>query len=256
MKLATWNVNSLRTRLPHVLRWWDATQPDVLLLQETKVEDALFPRTALEERGLHLAIHGQKSYNGVAIVSKHPITDVVHGFNGQIFNDHARVITATTGGLRVMSVYVPQGESVDSPKFAFKQQFAQRLTAKLAGQLALHPKLVVGGDFNVAMTELDVDDPAKRAGHCMFTLDERAWLGSLINLGLHDALRLVDATGKVFSWWDYRDLAFVKNRGLRIDYLFVSAALKAKVSDVTHFKDERTQPQPSDHVPVMVEITV
>lgn len=254
MKIATWNVNSLRTRMPHVLRWWDEHQPDILLLQETKVEDSLFPRTPFEERGLHLAIHGQKSYNGVAIISRHPITEVVHGFNGDIFNDHARVITATTGGLRVMSVYVPQGESTDSPKFAFKQEFAARLTTKLRQQLVQFPRFVVGGDFNVAMDDRDVDDPVKRSGQCMFTEGERAWLAGLTTLGLHDALRLITAEGGTFSWWDYRELGFAKNRGMRIDYLFVSAALKGKITAVTHSRDERKAIQPSDHIPVMVEL--
>ncbi len=252
MKIATWNVNSLRIRMEHVLDWWDATQPDVLLLQETKVEDDKFPREPFAQRGLQLAIHGQKSYNGVAIVSRLPVTDVMHGFNGHIFNDHARVIAATVGGIRVASVYAPQGESTDSAKFAFKREFYQHIQQWVGG-MAGQP-LVAGGDFNIAADARDVDDPAKREGKCMFTPEERGWVEDLKKHNLHDAFRLVSDESGVFSWWDYRELAFQKNRGLRIDYLFVSDALKPRVAGVTHFREERKRTQPSDHVPVLLEL--
>lgn len=256
MKIATWNVNSLRIRLQHVLEWWDATQPDVLCLQETKVEDHLFPREAFAERGLQLAIHGQKSYNGVAIISRLPITDVVHGFQGHIFNDHARLISATVGGIRVANAYVPHGEDFLSPKYAFKQEFYQRLTADAMTQMTKNPAFVLMGDFNVATDARDVDDEAKRAASTLYSPAARQWLEDFKDrTRLHDAFRLVNDEGGIFSWWDYRDLAFQKNRGMRIDYHFISDALKPILEDVVHHRDERIKTQPSDHVPVMLTLS-
>ncbi|MCP5405333.1 MAG: exodeoxyribonuclease III [Pseudomonadaceae bacterium] len=260
MKIASWNVNSLRTRMGHVLAWWDAHQPDVLLLQETKVADEMFPRAPFEERGLHVAIHGQKSYNGVAIVSRHPLGDVEQGFHGDVFADHARLIAATVahpkGNLRVASAYVPNGESTQSPKFVFKEEFYAHLTAWAAREVAAFPQLVVGGDFNISADERDVDNPAKRSKECMFTSAERGWLQTFAGDHLHDALRLTTDEAGLFSWWDYRSYAFVNNRGMRIDYLFVSDALKAKVANVTHYRDERGKEQPSDHIPIEVELAL
>lgn len=260
MKIASWNVNSLRTRLNHVTRWWDAEQPDVLLLQETKVSDELFPQAPFAERGLHLAIHGQKSYNGVAIVSRWPLADSEIGFHGDVFEDHARLISATvqhpSGGVRVASAYVPNGESTTSPKFIFKEAFYQHLTRWAEHEGKAFPRLVVGGDFNISADERDVDNPAKRGKECMFTPPEREWLRTFAGPGLHDALRLTTDEAGLFSWWDYRSYAFVNNRGMRIDYLFVSDALKDKVAKVTHHREERGREQPSDHIPIMVELTL
>lgn len=255
MKIATWNVNSLRIRLTHVLDWWDSTQPDVLCLQETKVEDDKFPREPFAERGLQLAIHGQKSYNGVAIVSRLPVTEVVHGFNGTIFNDHARVISATVGGIRVANAYVPHGEDFTSPKYAMKQEFYRRLTEDAIAQTAKNPNFVLMGDFNVGTDARDVDEEAKRAAAVLYSPAAREWLATFKQQAkLHDAFRLVSEEGGIFSWWDYRELAFQKNRGMRIDYLFVSDALKPRVVNVTHCREERKKAQPSDHVPVLLEL--
>lgn len=256
MKIVTWNVNSLRMRLAHVGAFLDAHAPDVLLLQETKVEDAKFPRLEFESRGYHVAIHGQKSYNGVAIASKTPLTDVVNGFNGHVFNDHARLISATTNGVRVASVYVPNGSQVGDPKFTFKTDFMRELTGWMVEQTGRHPRVAIGGDFNIAWDERDVDDVARRAGECMFTPPERDWLHGFAATGLVDALRCVNDAAGVFSWWDYRELAFVKNRGMRIDYVFVSAALKGQVREVIHHRDERKRAQPSDHIPVAADVAL
>jgi exodeoxyribonuclease-3 len=255
MKIATWNVNSLRIRLDHVLNWWDATQPDVLCLQETKVEDDKFPREPFAKRGLQLAIHGQKSYNGVAIISRLPITDVVHGFQGEIFNDHARIISATVGGLRLANAYVPHGEDFTSPKYAFKQEFYRRLADDALRQMAWNPNFILMGDFNVATDARDVDEEAKRAAAVLYSPEARQWLADFKQkTGLHDAFRLISEEGGIFSWWDYRDLAFQKNRGMRIDYHFISNALKPRLANVYHCRDERTRPQPSDHVPVLLTL--
>ena len=255
MKIASWNVNSLRIRLAHVLDWIDANRPDVLCLQETKVEDTLFPREAFEERGLNLAFHGQKSYNGVAIVSKSPIGKVVHGFGGHILNDHARLISATVGGVRLGNAYVPHGEDFSSPKYAMKQEFYRRLSGLAVAEQAANPGYVLMGDFNVATDARDVDDEPKRAASTLYSPEARAWLASFREKsGLADAFRLKSDGGGVFSWWDYRENALSLNRGMRIDYLFVSPALAPKVRKVWHDKDERAKTQPSDHVPVVLEL--
>lgn len=258
--VATWNVNSIRTRMPHVVRWLDEHRPDVLLVQETKVDNPQFPHDAFAARGLHVAIHGQKSYNGVAIVSRHPLADIRMGFNGEDLDGQTRIIAATVqaGGqpLRVISAYVPNGESPASPKFDFKQRFYARLTAHMQTELAAHARLALGGDFNISWDERDVDDPARRIKECMFTPAEQQWLRQVAEVGLHDALRLTDDAAGIFSWWDYRELGFAKNRGMRIDYVFVSAALKALVQGVEHHRDERKQTQPSDHIPVLVRLAL
>ncbi|HEX2859585.1 MAG TPA: exodeoxyribonuclease III [Alphaproteobacteria bacterium] len=256
MKIATWNVNSLRTRLSHVTRWLGTHKADVLCLQETKVEDSLFPLEALAEHGYFAAYHGQKSYNGVAIIARQKPTNVVFGFNGNIHNEQSRVIAATVGDTRIISAYVPQGESLDSPKFAFKQEFYVRLTEYAAEQAKLHPKLVVVGDFNISFDDRDVDDPKRRGKQVMFTPPEREWLGAFAQkANLSDAFRLVSDESGIFSWWDYRMWAAAPYKvGMRIDYVFVSEALKAKVKAVVHSKEERAELQPSDHIPVMAEL--
>lgn len=257
--VATWNVNSIRIRMPHIVRWWDEHKPDVLLLQETKVDNPQFPHDAFAARNLHVAVHGQKSYNGVAILCRHPLADIHMGFNGEDLDGQTRVIAATVqahGPLRVISAYVPNGETPTSVKFDFKHRFYAKLNGHLQTELAAHPRLVLGGDFNISWDERDVDDPARRVKECMFTPTEQQWLRQVAAVGLHDALRLTDQTAGIFSWWDYRELGFVKNRGMRIDYLFVSEALKAAVQGVEHHRDERKQPQPSDHIPVVLKLAL
>lgn len=258
LRIAAWNVNSLRVRLGQVLDWMDAHRPDVLLLQETKVEDALFPVDDFAERGYFLAFHGQKSYNGVAIVSRFPLRDVEAGL-GVEEDTGARVLAATLGegerAVRVASVYVVNGEDVDSPKFAVKKRFFENLETWLQKQAKRGEKVVVGGDFNVACDARDVDDAVKREGKVLFTVDERKWLQHLLQTcGVRDALRCVSAAAGVFSWWDYRAGALEGNRGMRIDYILVGDGVEVK--EVVHHKDMRANVQPSDHVPVMATLEV
>jgi exodeoxyribonuclease-3 len=255
MKIVTWNINSLRLRMAHVTRFIDTVKPDVICFQETKVEDSLFPLEQFAERGYFAAYHGQKSYNGVAIVARQKPQEVVFGFDGFVHSDQSRVVAATIGETRIISAYVPQGEKLDSPKFAFKKEFYQHLTAYAAASAKKHGKLVVCGDFNISMDERDVDDAKRRGKQVMFTPEEREWLRHFAETaGLKDSFRLVSDEAGVFSWWDYRQWAFAPYKiGMRIDYLFTSPALTVK--RVEHFKDERGVVQPSDHVPVMVEIT-
>lgn len=259
MRIATWNVNSLRIRLPHVTRWLDDYHPDVLLLQETKVEDAQFPHDAFSGRGYTAAIHGQKGYNGVAILSRHPLSGVVTGLPDLPEPAQCRLISATVGApsgpLRVLSAYLPNGGELHSEKFLYKRAYYARLQRHLKAEMAAHAGLVIGGDFNISADDRDVDDPVKRAADVLFTPEERQWLADFRKeTGLADAFRLVSDEARVFSWWDYRDLAFQKNRGMRIDYLFVSPALAPKVAAVAHIRAERKQPQPSDHIPVMLTL--
>jgi exodeoxyribonuclease-3 len=254
MKIVTWNINSLRLRMAHVTRFIDTVKPDVICFQETKVEDSLFPLEAFAERGYFSAYHGQKSYNGVAIVARQKPQDVVFGFDGHIHNEQSRVVAATVGDVRIISAYVPQGEKLDSPKFAFKKEFYEHLTAYAAASGRKHSKLVVCGDFNISADERDVDDAKRRGKQVMFTPEEREWLRHFAETaGLKDSFRLVSDEAGVFSWWDYRQWAFAPYKiGMRIDYLFTSPALAVKA--VEHFKDERGLTQPSDHVPVMVDL--
>ncbi len=255
MHIATWNVNSLRTRLDHVLNWWDAHQPDVLCLQETKVLDENFPSAPFTERGLHIAMHGQKSYNGVATISRNPITDVVKGLPQAEINQQARVLTTTINNIIIINVYMPQGSEVGSEKFEYKRQMYAALHHYLHTQFTPDTPLILCGDMNIAHDERDVDDPGKRRGDTMFTAEEHAWLAQLENWGLADTFRLVSDQAGIFSWWDYRQLAFQKNRGMRIDMLYATPPLHPRVQAVAHHRLERKKQQPSDHIPVMLTLT-
>lgn len=254
MKIATWNVNSLRTRLDHVLNWWDAQQPDVLCLQETKVMDENFPTAPFAERGLHIAINGQKSYNGVATLSRHPIEKTVKGLPDASVNGQARVLTTRINNMHIINVYMPQGGDIESEKFQYKRSMYQALHDYLTTHFSPKDPLVLCGDMNIAHTDKDVDDPAKRSGNTMFTAEEHQWLARLTDWGLQDAFRLVSDEAGVFSWWDYRQLAFQKNRGMRIDMLYTSPPLHNKVQDVTHHRPERKKQKPSDHIPVVLTL--
>ncbi|MDD9911895.1 MAG: exodeoxyribonuclease III [Alphaproteobacteria bacterium] len=254
MKIVTWNVNSIRTRLNHVLDWWDIYQPDVLCLQETKVVDDDFPYELFEERGLYIYCHGQKSYNGVALISKEPLENIQTGFGGVDLENQARVISGDLNGVHVVNIYVPQGENAESPKFDFKRNFYAALQAELENTKDPKQPLVLLGDFNIAPQQRDVDDAEKRAGKCMFTEEEHGWLAMLESWGLQDALRLVSDKEGIFSWWDYRQGAFQRNRGMRIDLIYVTAPLASKIQAVEFFKEERMRRQPSDHIPVMLSL--
>jgi exodeoxyribonuclease III len=253
MKLATWNVNSLAVRLPQLLDWLGANQPDAMVLQETKLSDDKFPQAQIEAAGYRAQWFGQKTYNGVALLSKAEATGVVRNIPG--FDDPlARVITGTVDGIRIAGAYFPNGQAPGTEKFEYKLQWMRALRDWLAEELARHPKLVLLGDFNVAPDDRDVYDPVAWAGQIHCTDDERDRLRQLIALGLVDAFRLFEQPPKSWSWWDYRNLAFRKNQGLRIDLILVSEALKASVQACTIDRVMRKNERPSDHAPVVLTL--
>jgi exodeoxyribonuclease III len=257
MRLATWNVNSLKVRLPHVLDWLKDNPVDCLCLQETKLPDERFPVEAIAEAGYRSLCHGQPAYNGVALLwpsapGVEPL-DVARG-NPLFPEDHRRVIAATFGDVRVINVYVPNGQSVGSDKYAYKLRWLDALGAWLAGQIASYPRLALAGDFNIAPEDRDVHDPQAWAGQVLFSEPERERFRSLTALGLKDAFRLFEQPPKLFSWWDYRQLAFRRNAGLRIDHILVTGPLAARSRTCTIDKAPRRLEQPSDHAPVVLEL--
>jgi len=253
MKLATWNINSLNVRLPQVLDWLAANPVDVLALQELKLTDDKFPFEAFTQAGYHAQCFGQKTYNGVALLTRAPAINVVRNIPG-FADDMARVISADVGDLRVVGAYFPNGQEPGSDKFDYKMAWLKGLRDWLRAELAAHPKLVLMGDYNITFDDADVWDPVglKDTIHC--TEEERYQLRALIALGLHDAFRLFEQPEKSYSWWDYRDFAFRRNRGLRIDHILVSQALKPLVTACTIDKAPRKNERPSDHAPVVVEL--
>ena len=251
MKIATWNVNSLKVRLPHLLEWLAANPVDVVCLQETKQQDADFPQDALREAGYHSVFSGQKTYNGVAILSRAPLADVQHGIPG-LDDEQKRVIAATCGGVRVVCVYVPNGQSVDSDKYHYKLKWLAALRDWLQAELARHPRLAVLGDYNIAPDDRDVYDPQAWQGNVLVSEPERAAFRGLEQLGLRDAFRLFEQPEKSYSWWDYRAMAFRRNMGLRIDHILVSPALQCSACNID--KAPRKLERPSDHTPVIAEV--
>ncbi|MDE2564371.1 MAG: exodeoxyribonuclease III [Burkholderiales bacterium] len=254
MRLATWNVNSLAVRLPQVLDWLAANPVDVLALQETKLVDEKFPQAEIEAAGYAVQRYGQKTYNGVALLTRAaPATEVVRNIPG--FDDEqARVLAATCGGLRVIGAYFPNGQAPDSDKFAYKLRWLAALRDWVQAELAVHPALVLMGDFNIAPEDRDVHDPVAWAGQIHCTPQERGQFQGLIEAGLVDAFRLFEQPPRSWSWWDYRNLAFRRNQGLRIDHILVSAALRPRVRACTIDKEPRRNERPSDHAPVIVEL--
>ncbi|THF65864.1 exodeoxyribonuclease III [Pseudothauera nasutitermitis] len=251
MKIATWNVNSLKVRLPHVLDWLAANQPDALCLQELKMEDHAFPAAELEAAGYQAVFNGQKTYNGVAILTRETPQDVVRDIPG--FADaQKRIITASVGGIRVVCGYFPNGQAVGSDKFAYKMDWLAALTAWLRDELARHPRLVLAGDFNIAPEARDAHPDWKDEIHV--SADERAAFAALLDLGLHDAFRLFEQPERSYSWWDYRMGAFRRNFGLRIDHLLVSTALRERVRQCMVDKTPRKLERPSDHAPVILDL--
>ena len=253
MKLATWNVNSLTVRLPQVLDWLVTNPVDVLALQELKLTDDKFPTQAFTQAGYHAQYFGQKTYNGVALLSRTPATEVVKNIPG-FADDMARVISATVDGIRVIGAYIPNGQEPGSEKFEYKLSWLKGLRGWVREELAKTPKLVLMGDYNITFDDADVWDPVglKDTIHC--TEEERYQLRALVALGLHDALRLFKQPEKSYSWWDYRDFAFRRNHGLRIDHILVSHALKPLVTGCLIDKAPRKNERPSDHAPVVVEL--
>lgn len=254
MKIATWNVNSLNVRLPHVLDWLASAAPDVLCLQELKLEDKKFPKEAIEAAGYQVAFMGQKTYNGVAIISKRPIEDVV--YNLPNFEDEQkRLIAATINGVRIVGGYFPNGQSLDSEKYPYKLAWLAALTEWLADEMEKHPSLALMGDFNIAPYDIDVHDPKAWEGQNLVSPPEREAFFKLIGLGLTDAYRVKypDAE-KMFSWWDYRMQGFRRNLGMRIDHILLSAPLLASLTACEIDKEPRKWERPSDHAPVWATV--
>jgi exodeoxyribonuclease-3 len=255
MRLATWNVNSLNVRLPHLLDWLAAAEPDVLALQELKMEDAKFPHEAIGAAGYTAVTNGQKTYNGVALLARAPLAleSVSRDLAG--FDDpQRRVIAATVAGVRVMSVYVVNGQQVGSEKYDYKLRFLAALRDQLHGELAAHGKLAVMGDYNIAPTPEDTHDPAVWEGNILCSPQERAALQGLCDLGLVDAYTRPFAPEGRFTWWDYRQAGFRRNLGLRIDHILLSAALADTARDWKVDLAPRRLERPSDHAPVLVTV--
>jgi len=254
MKIASWNVNSLNVRLPHLQAWLAARAPDVLALQETKLDDPRFPDAALAGLGYRSVFAGQKTYNGVAILSREPARDVQVGIPG-LEDEQKRVIAATVGGVRVVNLYVVNGQSVGSQKYDYKLRWLDAAHAWLADEIKAHPDLVVLGDFNIAPEDRDTHDPAVwNDDHILTSTAERLALRRIQALGLHDSFRLHNAEGGQFSWWDYRVAGFRRGLGLRIDLVLVSESLRARCTASTIDREPRGWERPSDHAPVLAEI--
>jgi exodeoxyribonuclease-3 len=252
MKIATWNVNSLRVRLPQVLEWLQDKQPDVLCLQETKVIDDDFPLTVFRDAGYHVAYAGQKTYNGVATLCRTPMIAVLNVFPDFV-DIQKRLLAVTIGDLRVVNVYVPNGQEVGSDKYAYKLDWLQALVRLIAVELKSYPRLALLGDFNIAPEARDVHDPQAWEGRVLFSEPERAAFRALIGAGLVDVFRNFEQPAKSFSWWDYRAGAFRRNHGLRIDHILASASLSAHCRACGIDIEPRRHAQPSDHTPVLAE---
>ncbi|MFA6970733.1 MAG: exodeoxyribonuclease III [Gallionella sp.] len=253
MKLATWNVNSLKVRLPQVLDWLAANPIDVLCLQETKQQDADFPQAELAAAGYHSVFSGQKTYNGVAILSREPASNVQIGIP-DFADEQKRVIAATFGDVRVICVYIPNGQSLDSDKYQYKLGWLAALHDWLKQELVRYPKLVLLGDYNIAPEDRDVHDPAAWVGNVLVSEPERDAFRGLLSLGLKDSYRLFEQAEKTFSWWDYRMMAFRRNMGMRIDHILISEPLVSLCKGCVIDKAPRKLERPSDHTPVVVEL--
>lgn len=255
--IATWNVNSLRVRLAHLADWINLAKPDVIALQETKLIDADFPLSALAELGYSAVFSGQKTYNGMAILSKQKIhdTDVITDVPGLI-DPQRRILCASIGDVRVVNLYVPNGQSVGSEKYQYKLSWLAKIKEFLAAELQKYPKLVVVGDFNIAPDAIDVHDPEQWEGKILCSDAERAAFADILSLGFVDIYRMLYPNEKMFTWWDYRLYAFKRNLGLRIDHILMSQALLSTCSNCTIDKTPRQWERPSDHAPVFAEIKI
>ncbi len=251
MKIATWNVNSLKVRLPHVLDWLGTNRPDALCLQELKMEDAAFPFAELQAAGYQAVCNGQKTYNGVAILSPHAIDDVSRNIPG-FADEQRRIIAATIDGVRIVCGYFPNGQAVGSDKYAYKLRWLEALNSWLKEEMKTHARLVLAGDFNIAPQDRDVHPDWK--DEILVSAPERAAFDALTALGLADGFRLFEQPERSYSWWDYRLLAFRRNFGLRIDHLLVSPALQSACRACTVDKTPRALERPSDHAPVVLEM--
>ncbi|MFN5446415.1 MAG: exodeoxyribonuclease III [bacterium] len=254
MKLATWNVNSLKVRLPQVVQWLENNPVDVLCLQETKMTDDKFPQAEIEALGYHVAFSGQKTYNGVAILSRLPMTDVVK--NNPLFDDEQqRIISATIDDIRVICAYVPNGQAVGTDKYAYKLSWLDALSRWLETELQKYPNLAILGDYNIAPADEDVHDPIAWKDQVLCSDEERAAFKRLCALPLVDSFRMFPQAEKSYSWWDYRQMAFRRNRGVRIDHVLLSAPLAARCTACEIDKLPRKWEQPSDHTPVVATLS-
>ena len=255
MKIASWNVNSLKVRLPHLLDWLAEAQPDVVCLQELKLEDPNFPRAEIEAAGYHAAFAGQKTYNGVALLAKAPIGEVTVG-NPLFADEQKRLISGTVDGIRVVCAYMPNGQEVGCDKYDYKLRWLAALADWLSSELQAYPRLALCGDYNIAPDERDVHDPQRWQDCILVSEPERAAFRRFIELGLVDSFRLFAQPEKTFSWWDYRMLGFQKNQGLRIDHILLSAPLAAQCTAAGIDRAPRKRERPSDHAPVWASLTV
>lgn len=254
MKLACWNVNSLKVRLPHVLQWLQDNPVDVLCLQETKLTDDKFPADEINAAGYHVVFNGQKTYNGVAILSRHPISDVVK--NNPFFEDaQQRLLTVTINHVRIICAYIPNGQAPDSDKFHYKLAWLAALQHWLTDQKKTYPELALLGDFNIAPEDRDVHDPAAWEGQNLVSVPERAAYQTMLALPLIDSFRLFEQAEKSFSWWDYRALGFRLNKGMRIDHILLSPPLAARCQSCVIDRLPRKWEQPSDHAPVIATLS-
>ncbi len=252
MQIASWNVNSIRARLDHVYDWLRSAEPDVLCLQETKVVDSEFPTDTFARLGYETVRVGQKSYNGVALISREPVTDVLIGHSDGEERDEARLISGTVRGVRILSAYVPNGKTLESPSFAEKLAWLGRLKKTLADTAPPGQAVVLGGDFNIARDARDVFDEDLMRDKIHFSAAEHDALEELLKHGLTDTFRVFEKEGSHFSWWDYRMGAFRRNRGFRIDYLFASAPVIERLTQAGIDRQTRSWDKPSDHAPVFI----
>ena len=254
MQIATWNVNSLKVRLEQLLAWLKSDGPDVVCLQETKLDDPKFPVEAIEAAGYQVAFSGQKAYNGVAIVSRAPCSEIVRGIPGYA-DEQKRVIAATVGSIRVVDAYIPNGQSIDSDKYRYKLDWLGAFTGWLSQEVERHPEIAVVGDFNIAPESRDVHDPKAWEGKVLCSEPEREAFEALIGLGFVDSFRLFDQPKNTFTWWDYRLNGFKRGMGLRIDHILLSPALAKRCQRVSIVKEMRALERPSDHAPVVAHIS-
>ena len=255
MRVATWNVNSLKIRLAHLLDWLADARPDVVCLQETKIEDDKFPVAELRDAGYHAVYCGEKAYNGVAILSRSPVSEVGHGIPA-FADDPKRVLAATVAGTRIVCLYAPNGQAPGTDKYAYKLRWYEELARWLRDELARAPRLAVLGDMNVAPEDRDVHDPKRWEGQIHVSAPERAALAKVMQAGFVDAFRLFDQPERLYSWWDYRLAAFARNWGLRIDLILLSPELAARCTACTIDKAPRKRERPSDHAPVVADLNL
>jgi len=253
MRIASWNVNSLKVRLPHLRQWLAEAAPDVVALQETKTEDANFPADEIAAMGYRCAFSGQKTYNGVAILARESPRDIVTDIPG-LDDPQRRILVGTVGDVRVANLYVVNGQEVGSEKYTYKLDWLAKVRAFLAEEIRRHPNLVVLGDFNIAPDDRDVHDPAAWRDQILCSAPERDALKAMFDLGLHDSFRLFNDEAGHFSWWDYRQAAFRRNLGLRIDLVLASDALRARCRGSVIDRTPRTWERPSDHAPAILEL--